>query len=253
MKKYKKLQEKVDASLSEMKDEQLLNSLKAQTSQSQRQAPKPKRNWTWAFASALSVVLICVIYLAVWMPLLNQDMGQDGGMGGNNGDSSPPWDYENGGPSPVPPPSNEDPVYNSANERQVATSFEELNSLTQFVDVCPLEGFSVSKYVDGVTDDVLYFVVSGDNTVTNETYTIKIIVNGYYQEKGYDHDYNLQASIGEQQASYVEKCVRDSENYCHYTTYAKIITEKERIYLQYEGVTYDAPNPFATSIQEILK
>ena len=254
MKKYKKLQEKVDASLSEMKDEQLLRSLKAQTCQNkERKSPTPKRKWTWAFASALSVVLICVISLVVWAPILNQDMGQDGDMGGNSGDSSPPWDYENGGPSPVPPPSNEDPVYDSDNESQVATSFEELNSLTQFFDVYPPQGFSVSKYVDSVTGDVLYFVVSGTNTATSETYTIKIIVNQYYKENGYEHDYNLQAPIGDQNMSYFEECEIDSEGYYNYTIVAKIITSKERIFVQYSGVTHSTPNPYVTSIREILK
>ncbi len=249
MKKYKKLQEKVDGSLSEMKDEQLLRSLKAQTSQNiKRKSPTPKRKWTWAFASVVSVVLICVISLVVWAPMIDQDGGQSGGIAG---DATPPWGEED--PSPVPPPSNEDPIYNPDNESQVATSFEEVNSLTQFVDVYPLEGFSVNKYVDSVTGDVLYFVVSGTNTATSETYTIKIIVNQYYKENGYEHDYNLQAPIVDQNMSYFEECERDSEDYYHYTTVAKIITSKERIFVQYSGVTHGAPNPFVTSIREILK
>lgn len=249
MKKYKKLQEKVDGSLSEMKDEQLLQSLKAQTCQNkERKSPTPKRKWTWAFASVVSVVLICVISLVVWAPMIDQDGGQSGGIAG---DATPPWGEED--PSPVPPPSNEDPIYNPDNESQVATSFEEVNSLTQFVDVYPLEGFSVNKYVDSVTGDVLYFVVSGTNTATSETYTIKIIVNQYYKENGYEHDYNLQAPIVDQNMSYFEECERDSEDYYHYTTVAKIITSKERIFVQYSGVTHGAPNPFVTSIREILK
>ena len=245
MKKYKKLQKQVNDSLSEIKDEQLLLSLKAQTSQSQRQAPKPKRNWTWAFASVVVVLLVCVISLTVLLPMIDDNNGN--GYDNAAGDTSPPQNSDEG-PSLPPPPS-----YDVADEINVSTSFEELNGLTQVFDVYPIEGFSVSKFVDGVTDEVLYFVVSGDNTVTNETYTIKIIVNKYYKEKAYDYDFNLEKQIGSQKLSYTEECEIDSEGYYNYTTVAKIITEKERIYVQYSGVTHGAPNPFVASIQEILK
>ena len=246
MKKYKKLQKQVNDSLSEIKDEQLLLSLKAQTSQNQQpKAPLLKRKWTWAFASVVAVLLVCVISLTVWLPMIDNNNGND--FDNATGDTSPPQNSDEG-PSLPPPPS-----YDVADEINVSTSFEELNGLTQVFDVYPIEGFSVSKFVDGVTDDVLYFVVSGDNMVTNETYTIKIIVNKYYKEKAYDYDFNLEKQIGSQKLSYTEECEIDSEGYYNYITVAKIITEKERIYVQYSGVTNSAPNPFVASIQEILK
>ncbi|MGN0765831.1 MAG: hypothetical protein ACI4MO_05080 [Christensenellales bacterium] len=239
MKKYKKLQKQVDASLSEMKDEQLLLSLKAQTSQSQRQAPKPKRNWTWAFASVVAVLLVCVVSLTVLLPMLNQDMGQDGGMGGDSGDNA---DYGS------------DIGYCEDFEKVVISSVEELNGALQKVRFSiSLENSEVQRVYDDVSKDTLMFIFRYENLEAFDSIVMHVITNTNYVDRTYaDKVFDKSCQYKDHLLEYKES-VESVDGFYEYNIDGKLTINEAIIYFTYQNFALIEDSGMIETLDNIIQ
>lgn len=221
MKKYKKLQQNVDKSFENICDAQLLESLKCEIISSERVKQKTKqKRFRVAIASSFIAIIIIIITI-IGAPLLFR-------------------------------PNNEERHYFKDNENQIESTLEELNSFTNFIDLNSGIEWRVSKYIDILYNDTLYFIITWENSDTFEVFHISIIVNKDYKYKEDCIEYNNTQNMGNQKLLYNEKFEMDEDGLCFFTTYAKINTENESIYIKYEGIGFDGESTFLTSLSDLL-
>lgn len=223
MRKYKKLQDNVNNTFKQMRNEEFLNSLKAVNEQNTMRKQKfSHRSLKYAMASycVVFVLLVALISGVFFLPI---------------GDEF-----------------NVEKTYSADNEFLLESTLEELNNCTSYIDLIDSNDWRISKVIDKVYNDILYFNVSYSPLDDYFDFNFTIVVNKDYEyqflsEPFFDSEYNFD----NYKLLYYEKLEID-EGLCFAESSGKIVTEQEIIYVQYNGVGFDGESPFINALRDLL-
>lgn len=221
MKRYKKLQHIVNESLAKNRDEQLLKSLKIQNERLINAKRKStKRPFKLAMVSSC-VAVVLVVAIIGGLFLFKQDSANTG-------------------------------QYFNDTEIRVESNVSELNTYTDFIDLSSSIDWRVTKGINREYNQVLYFIVIGENFATFETYHFTIVVNKNYKKADMNLYYNQEQSISNQTLIYYEEFEVDDDMIYTYKSQGKIVTEKETIFMRYESIGFNETSNFIPSISNLL-
>ena len=227
MRKYKKLQQNIDSSIKDMGEKELLRVLKCSVVTKKRNFNK---KLILGLASSVVSIMLVIVVVTCVVFLPNKNIADN---------TQPP------------------PPYYSGNEVKKSSTIAELNSYTENFDIDNSLNWVVSKFYDSVSNEVLYFVISAEKEDVIQEFLLTIIVADNYQHQESNYNYNLSFSIKNHTMNYLNQVEEypPAEEYpplYSYTTYAKIITSKEEIYIRYLEITFEE-NLFLSAITNILK
>ncbi len=221
MKRYKKLQHIVNESLAKNRDEQLLKSLKIQNERLINAKRKStKRPFKLAMVSSC-VAVVLVVAIIGGLFLFKQDSG--------NTDQ-----------------------YFIDNEISIESTVSELNTYTDFIDISSSIDWNVTKVIGSASNNVLYFIITGEDFATFETYHFTVVVNKNYKKADMNLFYNQEQSISNQKLLYYEKFEVDEDEIYTFKSRGKIVTEKETVFMNYESVGFNETSNFIPSISNLL-
>lgn len=96
----------------------------------------------------------------------------------------------------------------------------------------------VQLFYDSLTNDYLFYKVTGNNEECTEEWTIEIEVNGYYK-LGHMEDKYVQIHIQNEYTIRYYSQVQEEDGLYFFTTYAFIEFPKEKLYFKYDSIALE--------------
>lgn len=221
MKRNKKLQEYANQSLKTLNNDEFLNVLKERIEIKKTEHHKRKQLRNPVLIGSVAIIVVVVTFLCVFL---------------------------------IGSPDIEDPnkkQYLQANQESSESTIIDLNFATDNLDLVIDLEFSVSKIIDSKYDEILYYSICYSNEETLDTVQLYVVVNKEY-DFIFDHaEYDKENDISGQKLNYIESCSFEDEIY-YFSAYGEIITQSEKIYIEYNGVSFEENSNFILIINQLL-
>lgn len=222
MRKYKKkLEESVNASIKNMRDEDFLLSLKDYNKELREEKKKvPQKKLKLVFAS--SVVTMLLIIAIVGTVILY-------------------------------PQKSEEKTYFKDNEVHYSSTIEELNAITENVDFKFNTNVLVSRFYDKKYEEDLYFVISGEiqGDMHVEIFSIIVIVNENYKQVDFEKNYDKECSLKDKELIYEESFIFEDDLYS-FKANGRLSVGQEIVLIQYEHLTYEENSLFIPFVERVV-
>lgn len=222
MRKYKKLQQSVDESLKHIHNEKLLEALIEENNRvnGDRQKTKQKQFKLIMASSCLAVILIFVIVGCLFLfPSKNDDGTKH---------------------------------YFLDNEKLIESNLEEMSLYTSYINFDKKLDWKISKFIDTIYNDTLYFVAECNKELTFESFIITVIVNKDYKYYGKTIAYDKEEMLDKNKVFFKEEFVIAEEGIYTFNTKAKINTKAEILYIEYKEMRLDKNSNFLSSLKQVL-
>lgn len=222
VKKYKKLQQYANESLSSLRDDGFLQEIKVKSNvQNKKLSQKSIFIISASICTLVLIVVLCVV-------LINP---ASTGEGQNH---------------------NEHKYYLLENQATMSSTIDEFNIFVKDFSVKDQTGILINKVVDKYYEELLYFVVIINNDETMESVSLFVVVND---------EYTLPfAVVGEinndfvegYRISYSESFTEEDELFYVYSV-GEIFTEHEKVFVEYNGVDIEKKNNFLVYLSQVIQ
>lgn len=216
MKNSKKLQKIADKSLNYLNDEEFLQTLKNNCkSKSQHNSNTPRKQFfknKWVYLSSFALVA-AVVSCFLFLP-----------------------------------PATKEKQYMTENLKSIESSIEELNKEMHYYHI--QNNCTVTKYYDAIYDDTLYYSVYYDND-NLESLKIIIKINNNYNYEFPHAIYNQKIKYKEYDLQYYETYTNDEDIYI-FVSKGEIVTGHEILYIEYQGIGFDANSNFFDLLSQVV-
>lgn len=226
MKKYKKLQKYADDSMSEYKNDAFLERLKsdlfAEKSSVERHG---KRFYLMIAAVTCLVVTMILVSVFVFAPLIN---------GESNIDKTQPPKY-----------------YAYENRTECMASVTELNDAVSDIEFSEKDLVEVRKITDNVYNETLYYIVKYELNEGLDVFKIIVDANADFDYDFGNKPYNKFVNVNGFEMAYLEMC-DEGDGIYGFTCRAEIKNTKEKIYIEYDGISLEQKSNFLIGISCII-